>query len=512
MKRYFQTIAVTALLLYGQETLAQQSPRPNIIFFLVDDMGWQDTSEPFWDSITPANRKFHTPNMERLARTGGKFTNAYATPVCTPSRVSFLSGMNASRHRVTNWTSVFNKSTDAKDSLLQPPLWNVNGLSPDGKQERSAYATPLPQVLKDNGYYTIQCGKAHFGTYESIGKDPLNLGFVKNIAGSAAGHPASYFGTKNFGFNPEKYIVQADMPGMQKYYGKDIFLSEALTLEAMLAMDTARRQQQPFFLYMSHYAVHLPFQEDPRFMQRYLDKGLSRPEAAYAALLEGMDHSLGQLLDYLDKNGLTENTIVMFMSDNGGYSHPPREGGHNTQNYPLKGGKGSMYEGGIREPMMVRWNGVTRPGSVYSQYMIMEDFYPTILEMAGIKKYKTLQQIDGESIVKYLRNSGLRNNRRSLVWNYPNNWAGGNLGEDNSFMTAIRQGDWKLIYFEKQGRLELYNLAEDIREEHNLAAKQPAKTREMAKLLTARLKANKAQMPTYIGTGKQVPYPDALVP
>lgn len=509
MKKYILAFAGVTLLL-AQGAFAQKAPRPNIIFFLVDDMGWQDTSEPFWDSITPANRKYRTPNMQRLARTGMKFTNAYATPVCTPTRVSFLSGMNASRHRVTNWTNFFNKSTDAKDSLLQPPSWNVNGISPDGKQERSAYATPLPQVLKDNGYYTIQCGKAHFGTYPSIGKDPLNLGFVKNIAGSAAGHPASYFGEKNFGYNPEKYIVQADMPGMQKYYGQKIFLSEALTQEAMLAMDTARQLQQPFFLYMSHYAVHLPFQEDERFMQYYLDQGLTRPEAAYAALLEGMDHSLGQLLDYLDKNGLAESTIVMFMSDNGGYSHPPREGGHNTQNWPLKGGKGSMYEGGIREPMMVRWNGVTAPGSVNAQYMIMEDFFPTILEMAGIKKYKTMQTVDGQSFVKYLRDTTLRNNTRPLVWNYPNNWAGGNLGVDNSFMTAIRQGNWKLIYFEKSGRLELYNIAEDIKEEHELSARYPEKTKEMAKLLTAQLKKNKAQLPSYIQTGKQVPYPDEL--
>ncbi|WP_341837152.1 sulfatase-like hydrolase/transferase [Chitinophaga pollutisoli] len=420
--------------------------------------------------------------------------------------------MNAASHRVTNWTSTFNKSTDAKDSLLQPPAWNVNGLSPDGKQERSAYATPLPQILKNNGYYTIMCGKAHFGTYQSIGKDPLNLGFVKNIAGSAAGHPASYFGEKDFGFNPEKYIVQADMPGMQKYYGKDIFLTEALTLEAMLAMDTARQRQQPFFLYMGHYAVHLPFQEDARFMQHYLDQGLPRPEAAYAALLEGMDRSLGQLLDYLDTNGLTDNTIVIFMSDNGGYSHPPREGGHNTQNWPLRGGKGSMYEGGIREPMMVRWNGVTAPGSVSGQYVIIEDFYPTILEMAGVKKYRTLQQVDGQSMVKYLRNPNLRNNNRPLVWNYPNNWAGGNLGEDNSFMTAIRQGDWKLVYFEKPGKLELYHLATDIREEHDLSAQNPAKTREMARLLTAQLKRQKAQMPVYIQSGKPVPYPDELLP
>uniref|UniRef100_UPI00261EA026 sulfatase-like hydrolase/transferase n=2 Tax=Chitinophaga TaxID=79328 RepID=UPI00261EA026 len=265
-----------------------------------------------------------------------------------------------------------------------------------------------------------------------------------------------------------------------------------------------------FFLYMGHYAVHLPFQEDPRFLQRYIDMGLSRPEAAYAALVEGMDKSLGDLLDYLDRNHLAENTIVIFMSDNGGYSHPPREGGHNTQNYPLRGGKGSMYEGGIREPMMVRWNGVTAPGSVNGQYVIIEDFYPTILEMAGMKKYRTMQQVDGESMVPYLRNAAKRNNHRALVWNYPNNWPGGNNGYDNAFMTAVRQGDWKLIYFEKEGRLELYDLKNDIREAHDLSRDNPGKTRELAKLLTARLKKYKAQMPVYIQSGKTIPFPDEI--
>lgn len=510
MNKLFRSLPVAALLCCCLITRAQQKQPPNIIFFLVDDMGWQDTAVPFWDSVTLANRKFRTPNMEKLASAGMKFTNAYATAVCTPSRVSLLTGMNAARHRVTNWTSLRNKNTDARDTLLAPPDWNLNGLSSDVSQERSVYATPLPQVLKDNGYYTIMCGKAHFGADQTAGKDPLKLGFVKNIAGSAAGHPASYYGEKNFGYNPEKYIVQADLPGLEKYWGTKTFLSDALTQEAILAMDTARLKKQPFFLYMAHYAVHLPFHEDERFLQKYIDAGFSRPEAAYAALIEGMDHSLGQLMNYLDNNGLTENTVIIFMSDNGGYSHPPREGGHNTQNYPLKGGKGALYEGGIREPMIVRWNGITQPGSVNSQYMIIEDFYPTILEIAGIRKYKTVQKVDGRSIVPYLRNSRLREEHRILVWNYPHSWAGGSLGEDNAFVTAIRQGNWKLIYFEKQGRLELYNLATDIKEEHNLAASEPTRKTAMAKLLTSMLRQYNAQLPVYLKTGQPVPYPDAL--
>lgn len=490
-----------------------QSPAiksPNIIFFLVDDMGWQDTSVPFWDSITPANRKFRTPNMERLCKSGTKFTNAYAASVCTPSRVSLLTGMNVARHRVSNWTSTKNTAVDGKDSLLDIPDWNVNGISPVPDQEKSVYATPLPQLLKDHGYYTIQCGKAHFGAYGTIGADPLNLGFVKNIGGSAAGHPASYLAEDDFGRQPGKFILQAEIPGLDKYRKKHSFLTEDLTQEAMLAMDTAQLRKQPFFLYMAHYAVHLPYNPDDRFIQRYLDLGLPKPEAAYAALVEGMDQSLGELMDYLDQHHLTENTIIVFMSDNGGFSHPPRQGNPNTQNYPLRGGKGSLYEGGVREPMMVRWNGVTAPGSVNDQYVIMEDFYPTILEWAGIRNYKTVQTTDGQSIIPYLKQPSLRNPSRALIWNYPNDWTGGQLGNDNAWLTAIRQDNWKLIYFEKEQRLELYNLSNDIYESNNLIATNPKKAKELADLLTKELKARKAQMPHYRATGKEVKYPGEI--
>ncbi len=484
--------------------------KPNIIFFLVDDMGWQDTSVPFWDSITAQNKKFHTPNMEKLAQQSMKFTNAYANSICTPSRVSLVSGMNAAHHRVTNWTAYKDGAVDAKDSLLKIPDWNVNGISLIPGDPKSVYATPLPQILKDNGYYTIQCGKAHFGAYGTIGANPINLGFVKNVGGSAAGNPASYLAEDDFGYDPNHFKLQADIPNMQQYWKTPTFLTEDLTKEALLAMDTAQLEKKPFFLYMAHYAVHLPYNADKRFVQKYLDAGYAEPESAYCALVEGMDESLGELMDYLEKKDLAKNTIIIFMSDNGGYSHPPRQGKDNTQNYPLRGGKGSLYEGGIREPLMIKWNGVTKPGSVTTQYMVIQDFYPTLLEMAGIKNYKTVQEIDGKSIVPYLKNPNLKDNTRSIVWNYPNNWAGGDFGEDNSFLSSIRQGDWKLIYFEKYRRLELYDLKNDIKEQHDLSKQFPAKTKVLAHLLTEKLKTYKAQMPFYRSNGKQVPWPDAI--
>lgn len=496
------------LLLQGTNSKGQE--KPNIIFFLVDDMGWQDTSEPFWDSITPANKKFHTPNMERLAKEGVKFTNAYTQSVCTPTRVSLMTGMNAAHHKVTNWTRDKDKKTDnatAQDTI-QPPNWNVNGLNAVPGIRNSIYATTLPQILRDNGYYTIISGKAHFAARENPGVDPLTLGFEKNIGGSAAGQPQSYLGTQNYGNLPGKTTFLA-VPGLEKYWGTPTFLSDALTKEALLAMDTAQMKEKPFFLYMSHYAVHLPFMEDKRFIQKYLDQGLEKPEAAYATLIEGMDESLGQIMDYLEEKDLVKNTIIIFISDNGGLALPPRSGEPNTQNYPLRAGKGSLYEGGTREPLLVKWPGVTRPGTVNSQYVIIQDFFPTLLEMAGIKNAKTVQKVDGKSMVGLLKDPGKTTSSRALIWHYPNKWLPGDAGF-TSYVSSIRKGNWKLIYFQKYGKFELYNLKDDIGEKNDLSTKQKQRTRALALELSKELQKAGAQMPYNRITGKTLPYPGEL--
>ncbi|MBF9252681.1 sulfatase [Pontibacter sp. 172403-2] len=505
MRKYFLLLATIL-----SSLVAQAQQKPNIIFFLVDDMGWQDTSVPFWDKMTPANHKFHTPNMEKLAASSMKFTQAYANSICTPTRVSLMTGMNAAHHRVTNWTMYKNTPVDvASDSVLTIPDWNVNGLSPVKGVERSVYATPLPQLLKNDGYFTIHCGKAHFGAHETPGADPLNLGFDVNIAGSAAGNPASYLAKEDYGNVAGKFNLRA-VPGLEKYWGTDTFLTEALTTEAKSAMDAALQKNKPFFLYMAHFAVHLPFDADKRYIEKYLAMGLEEQEAAYATLVEGMDASLGELMDYLKEKNIAENTIIIFLSDNGGYTLPPRQGEAFTQNYPLRSGKGSLLEGGIRVPMMVRWPGVTRQGSVCSQYVTVEDFLPTIMEMAGDKAYKTVQQVDGQSLVKYLRDSSKKDNERSLVWNFPNSWAAAETPYV-SWTSAIRQGDWKLIYLEKPGRLELYNLKNDIGEQVNLTQKYPKKTNQLARELTQKLKKWDAQLPFYKSSGQPVPYPAEIL-
>ena len=482
---------------------------PNIVLFLVDDMGWQDTSVPFWKERTAFNDLYHTPNMERLAKEGMKFTQAYATPVCSPTRVSLMTGMNAARHRVTNWTlekDAIKGMEKNHDSLIFPE-WNVNGMSPVGGDSKAVHAMPLPQALQDVGYFTIHSGKAHLGAIGTPGEDPLNLGFNINIAGHAAGAPESYLGTENFGNRKEGKEIWA-VPGLKKYHGKDIFLTEAITKEALIAMDSAVMGEQPFFLYMSHYAIHTPIMGDERYLQKYYDKGIDSTEAKYASMIEGMDKSLGDIMNYLERKKIVDNTIILFMSDNGGLSAHARGGIPHTHNMPLSSGKGSMREGGIREPMLVKWPEITKPESISAHQVIIEDFYPTILEMAGIDSLETVQKVDGQSFTEILKGETLEG-VRPLFWHYPNEW--GPSGPGIGAASAVRKGDWKFIYYHADRRMELFNLKKDIGEITDLVDLNQEKAKELATTLTNHLKAVKAQMPSHKETGELVSYPTIVL-
>lgn len=486
------------------------SERPNIILFMVDDMGWQDTSLPFWKERTPYNNIYHTPNMERLAAMGMKFTSAYACSISSPTRCSLLTGCNAARHRVTNWTLQYNTSTDNEDAELEMPHWNVNGIQPVDTVPSSYYATSFVQLLKESGYHTIHCGKAHFGSIGTPSANPLNYGFEVNISGHAAGGLASYLGEQRFGYdkngNPTSPFA---IPGLEAYWDKDIFATEALTIEAIKALRASRSDKRPFFLYMSHYAVHIPIQPDKRFLQKYLDRGLSATEAAYATMVEGMDKSLGDLMDYLAESGQMDNTILIFMSDNGGLAASNRTAPLHVQNAPLNSGKGSAYEGGIREPMIVYWKGVTAPGSSCDKYLIIEDFFPTILQMAGVRHYKTVQPVDGKSFLPLLTGKGDPSRGRALYWNTPNNWYTGNLRRWGIGQTAaIRVGDYKLVYWYKDGKKELFNIREDIGERSDSALYKPRLVKQLSSRLGHYLRRVGAQRPSYKSTGASCPWPD----
>ncbi|WP_339924843.1 sulfatase [uncultured Cyclobacterium sp.] len=504
---FYTTLLALAFVSCSKQTTLSPPDKPNIVLFFVDDMGWQDTSVPFWDKKTPFNARYHTPNMEKLVAEGMKFTQAYATPVCSPTRISLMTGMNAARHRVTNWTlhkdALQPMETNHKDLIF--PAWNVNGMSPE-PLDLAVHADALPSLLQLAGYYTIHAGKAHFGAIDTPAENPKAIGFDVNIAGHAAGGPGSYLGEKNFSANWRGGSAVWDIPGLEKFHGQQIFLTEALTLEAKNAMDTALNNNKPFFMYMSHYAVHAPIEKDQRYYQKYIDNGLDEKEASYAALIEGMDKSLGDIMDYLEEKGIADNTIILFMSDNGGLSVHSRGGAPHTHNKPLSSGKGSIHEGGIRVPMIVKWPGVTVPTSENDNYLIIEDFFPSILEMAGVEEYSTVQTIDGKSFVGMLEsNPSQKSNNRPLFWHYPNEW--GPKGPGIGAFSAIRKGDLKLIYYHKDESFELFNIPEDLGEQNNLAAKKPGKVKELASLLTAHLKEVMAQMPIHKESGNPVAYP-----
>jgi arylsulfatase A-like enzyme len=493
--------------------LRAQVKQPNIILFLVDDMGWQDCSLPFWDKPTRLNATYHTPNMERLAAKGMMLTNAYSNAVCTPTRVSLMTGMNVARHGVTNWTNVnINTPTDFKDSLLEPANWNYNGLTPErnytNELQHTVVATPLPQILKEAGYYTIHAGKAHFASTGMPGASPINMGFDVNIGGSAAGHPGSFLASKNYRQN-EKDISWA-VRGLEKYIPEDLYLTEAITREAIQTLDH-RNSNKPFFLYLSHYAVHVPYEKDIRFYQKYLDAGLTDTEAKYAALVEGMDKSLGDVINYLEKNGLDKDTYILFTSDNGGLSlKGSRSGEPHTQNLPLKQGKGSLYEGGIRVPMIAAGPQI-KPGSVSKQYIVSEDYFTTILQMANAFPKTMKQVVDGINFLPVLQGKQKKlDQQKSIVWHYPNNWTNVNV-KGISWASAIRQGDWKLIYFHKHQILELYDLSKDIEEQHDLSGVELAKTKALSNLLTQKLKERNASMPSWLSSGKTIPWPNEIV-
>lgn len=506
MKKLKQLVFLVIFLF--SNSISAQTKAPNIVLFLVDDMGWQDTSVPFAKEITDNNRKFRTPNMEKLAAKGVKFTSAYASSVCSPSRISLFSGSNAARHRVTNWTLHKNQKVDENHPILNFPEWNVNGMSPEPGIEKTFHAQSLAQILKNAGYQTIHSGKAHFGAIGTPAENPINIGFQINIAGHAAGGPGSFLGEENYGnkiINGEKSVW--GVPGLDKYHGTQTYLTEALTIEALNALDK-RDSNKPFFLYLSHYAVHVPIAKDKRFYQKYIDQGLGEKEATYAAMVEGMDKSLGNVMDYLQSNNLEENTIILFMSDNGGLSASHALGGEmHKHNKPLNSGKGSAYEGGIRVPMIVYWPGKSKPMSVCDQYVIVEDFFPTILEMAAVKTPKTPQIIDGKSFATFISNPNKKHNsQRSLYWNFPNNW--GPTGPGIGPSATIRKGIWKLIYYYSDQRKELFNLQEDIGELKDLAELNPKITNSLSKDLGNYLRKVNAQRPISKTSGNAIKWPD----
>ena len=534
-------------------SVALAAEKPNIVFFIVDDMGWVDSSVAYGEEVYPNNMRYNTPNMQRLASQGVMLTNAYACPVSTPTRTSLITGVNAAHSHITNWTSTTrdtpSDATGGAVAMMQSgvnndmsgrfsrPEWNINGMSPVDGVESTLYATPLPQLLRDAGYYTIHVGKAHWASAGTPGASPYNMGYNVNVSGNVAGMPRSYQSEDNYGNTPQLWNYLA-VQNMTEYYGTGIHLTEALTREALKTLDYPVENDLPFYLYFAHYATHTPIQRDSRFVQRYLDAGMDEGQARYASMVEGVDKSLGDLLDYLEAKGVADDTIIIFMTDNGGNAENKAKGGVRfMHNLPLRNGKGSVYEGGIRVPLMVKWSGKVAPNTRVNTPVICEDLFPTILQMAGVKRYDVVQSVDGKSLVNLVTkgsklaakaaNKGQITDQKSanafvvpqevsgidperaLVFHYPHQWKPYDL-EDIDFLSAVRKGDWKLVYRMRTGKLELYNLREDIGEQHDLAAKYPERVKELAVELSETLRKWNSPMPSYRTTGEVVPMPDKL--
>ena len=492
-------------------TAAGAQERPNIVLFLVDDMGLMDTSVPFLTDAKgtpvryPLNDWYRTPNMERLANQGVRFSQFYAQGVSSPSRASLLTGQDAARHRVTNWI----RSEENNRDDYGPYDWNWEGLRGDEPL--------LPCLLREAGYRTIHVGKGHFGPFGSEGEDPLNLGFEVNVAGSSIGEPGSYLGENGYGLI--RGTRSRAVPGLDKYHGTDTFLTEALTLEAMAQIDTAVAAGKPFFLYMSHYAVHNPFEIDKRFIAYYQDTTFSQAARGYATLIEGMDKSLGDILDHLEAAGVAENTLVVFLGDNGSDA-PLGDGPDIGSSAPLRGKKGSEFEGGTRVPCIVAWarpdgrnawqrRYPVRQGVITQEIGTIMDLYPTLTLLAGADvPLPPAHTQDGYLLWSLLDGRDDSWHEDTFLDHFPHDHRG-------SYFTTWRHGDWKLIYYYNpehpdQPRCALYNLKKDPSESENVIKKHRRTARRLFREMTARLQRDNATYPVDSEGKPVLPREDAV--
>lgn len=482
---------------------------PNIVIFLVDDMGVMDTSVPFLTDEGgrprryPLNDYYRTPNMERLAAQGIRFNDFCAMSVCSPTRISILTGQNAARHRTTNWINPGRDNAGPQGA----PDWNWLGLKPGD--------VTLPGLLRSAGYRTIHVGKGHFGPRDSEGADPANLGFDVNVAGASFGSPASYYGERNYGNvgGPVEKPASNAVPHLEKYHGTETFLTDALTIEANARVTEAVKAGKPFFLYLSHYAVHAPFNSDPRFAQHYADAGKPANAQAFATLIEGMDKSLGDVMDHLEKQGVSGNTILFFLGDNG--SDAPLGHQHAVAcAAPLRGKKGSHYEGGTRVPFIAAW---LKPdgdnahqqrlpipaGVLQPQQAAVQDLFPTVLNLAGTRSPDG-HFVDGRRLDTLLTGKSDASRPESFLMHYPH------APHRSDYFTVWRDGDWKVIYHyfptkvSNGSHYQLFNLAADPFEQTDLAASQPAELQRMMRGLIGSLEQHQAVYPVAKDTKQPV--------
>jgi arylsulfatase A-like enzyme len=443
--------ALALFLVLCAYSTAQDPHRLNILVILADDLGAAD--------LCCYGADLHeTPRLDALAKQSVLFTQAYAAaPVCSPTRAALMTGIHPARLGITIWS---------EGSLAGPQ--NRKLLQADSQHDLPLGQVTLAERLHDAGYVTGLVGKWHLGDADHA---PETQGFDVNVGGTRWGAPQTFFwpyrGAGRFG-DDFRYV-----PGLPLGQPGD-YLTDKLTDAALAFIDGAG--QRPFFLLLAHHAPHTPIEAPTVEVEHFRAKlrpDLKHQNAAYAAMVHNLDANIGRVLDHLQMRGLTDKTIVIFTSDNGGYIGIDRRGGHTspcTNNHPLRSGKGSLYEGGIRVPLLVRWPGIA-PGQ-RSQPTVTTDLFFTLLSAAGLSP-ATDQPSDGIDLTAVLRDSAVGLVRDTLYWHYPHYY------ETTTPVSAIRAGDWKMLEYFEDGRRELFNLRDDMEEARDLATEQPKKTAEL---------------------------------
>ncbi len=469
--RHFLSFAAS---LAGCLCLAGEPPaRPNIVLMLADDLGWSD--------LGCYGADLHeTPHLDGLASQGVRFTHAYAMSVCSPTRAALLTGKHAARLHFTVWREAsVERAERVRNGTegLQPPL-TVADLP-------HAEVT-LAEVLKAEGYLTFHVGKWHLG---DAGHSPETQGFDLNVGGTHWGAPATYFHPFSGAFGQAREFRYVPGLGLGK---PGEYLTDRLTDEALKLIDAAG--DRPFFLNLWFHSPHTPIDAKPALVESFRQKlkpGLRHQNPGYAAMVRTLDENVGRVLDHLESRGLVGRTMVVFMSDNGGYLGS-LAGQPVNNNAPLRSGKGSLYEGGIRVPLLVRMPGLTPRGVTCSEPVICMDLFRTLAEVAG---GAGAPGEDGVSLVPLLRDPASHLGREELHFHYPHYYA------TTTPVGAIRSGDWKLMQF-FEGHLELYNLRDDPGERQDLAASQPERVRQLRTRLESWRREVGAQLPTQRDSGE----------
>ncbi len=452
------------------------APPPNIVVVLVDDLGWMDLG-------CQGSDFYRTPNIDRLAASGMRFTDGYAScAVCSPTRAALMTGRSPARLGITDWIRAefqlsnrqwpnarnkfgFHLPSDKSRRLLTP----VNELQLPHSE------ITIAEMLEPLGYASAYIGKWHLG---GRGHLPVDQGFDENYGGWDYGQPPSYF---------DPYVELPRLPmGIPTLAPRSEgeYLTDREADEAVAFVE--RNRDSPFLLYLAHYAVHTPIQAKEGLIADYEGRrdGEGQDDPVYAAMVHSVDDAMGRLLDTLERTGLSDRTMIVFTGDNGGLDRSGRP----TENAPLRSGKGYAYEGGLRTPWIVKWPGVTKPGSVSGQPIASIDLMPTIAAAVGTRPPAD-RAIDGMDIGPVLRGGELP--ERTLHWHFPHY----RHGPGNDPYSVVRKGDWKLIRFYDPPTTEVYNLASDLGERENLAGTDRAKAKALESALDDALRAVGARMP-----------------